>query len=229
MSVNELFLHCRVSKPSMGHSLTALGAENEQTVLPVWRCPVCTFSNAGERNVCGKCKEPMADELKERFSVAKEKPMKTVGDGVFRVKAQASVPVPLRTQPPAVVSANKANIHGVVRSKLNHDTASYRGKFEDPNEPAVKVHTLATSTKNGFVSSAKPAVAKDPVNAWEAHQNKPLKKMSAADMSSKPRSTIEMLQQAATGNAIASLKHTGVEVAPEKKAMAGGQYSKYEM
>ena len=51
-----------------------------------------------------------------------------------------------------------------------------------------------------------------------------------ASTSSKPKSTLEMLQSVDTGiNQIGMLQHTGKAVAPEKKAMVGGQMSKFEM
>ena len=118
--------------------------------------------------MCGKCKEPVTEEIKVANSTSKEREFKTVGDGVFNVPAVRSIAqkssAPVHEPTGASKAVSKANIHGVVQSKLNHDTAAYRGKFEDPNAPAVKVHTLGNSTKNGFVSSsAKP---KSTENAW---------------------------------------------------------------
>lgn len=96
----------------------------------------------------------------------------------------------------------------------------------------MKVHTLANSTKNGFISSSKPAVKTEKSeNAWEAHQNKPLKKFSGGSefsAKSKGSSTIDMLQGACSSNQAAMLKHTGVTVKSEQKPM-GNEMTKYEM
>lgn len=112
-------------KASPGHSLKA-----DPDAPSSWRCPVCTFVNPPVRDACSKCREPMTDELKKLHSVNKEKPMRTVGDGHFSVPVASSAPKPVNSV--ANVPEKKANIHGVVQSKLNHDTAAYRGHFADP-------------------------------------------------------------------------------------------------
>lgn len=139
--------------------------------------------------------------------------------------------------------------------RLNHDTASYRGKFESENAVPAKVTTLSSMKKNGFISSATrapstmaakaaassaasasvsaparsvhaaaPAAAVPYFNAHEARQ---LKKFDGG-VAHGP-SLIDMLQSAASGAAQASLKHTGTSVRAEKKALAGDQYTKFEL
>ena len=169
---------------------------------------------------------------------------------------------------------SKANIHGTVQSRLNHDTASYRGKFESdappgPPQKGANVQTLKSMTKNGFVSSATrnrdvmaaKAVSKPheapPVkfrakyeagggtavgaassssaaaaaSAPKYHnpiEEKPLNKKWANESSAsggigKSRGLIDMLQEACSGAAQASLKHAGPTHKPEYKPMDGFQ------
>ena len=118
---------------------------------------------------------------------------------------------------------SKANIHGVVQSRLNHDTASYRGKFENENaapQKGANVMTLKSLTKNGFISSATRApaamAAKAEAPKYASYDDKPLKKWAdSGNAVSSGTGLINMLQGAVRGDAMPTLKHTGKTVHAE--------------
>ncbi len=127
--------------------------------------------------------------------------------------------------------------------RLNHDTASYRGKFESENavpQKGANVMTLKGLTKNGFVSSATRAPAQMAAKAaaaapapaykpnFNSYDEKPLKKWEGGSVQH-GTGLIDMLQAATSGAAQASLKHAGKLVAAEKKPLAGDQYTKYAL
>ncbi len=126
-------------------------------------------------------------------------------------------------------------------NRLNHDTASYRGKFENENavpQKGANVMTLKGLTKNGFISSATRAPAQmaakaaEPAPAYKPNFNsydeKPLKKWEGGSVKH-GTGLIDMLQAATSGAAQASLKHAGKLVAAEKKPLAADQYTKYAL
>jgi len=130
--------------------------------------------------------------------------------------------------------ASKANVHSFVHSKLNHDTASYRAKFE--KEPSAEdskganIHSISDLTKNGFVSSVSRKSGSSVSNAYTRHEAtaapRPAKYRSGGSKGKSGGGLLAMLQAAADPSAIASLKHTGVVHQPTTKGLGAGQYTK---
>jgi len=122
------------------------------------------------------------------------------------------------------------NVHQLVRSKLNHDTVSYRGKFERPSseqkDAMKKVHTLGDTVKNGFISSASAGrtggkhntPAPRPAKYMLAHQGK----------KSKSGGLLQMLQSTANQSTVASLKGAPT-IMPSVKAMDDGTYTRFAL
>ena len=124
---------------------------------------------------------------------------------------------------------SKANIHTFTRSKLNHDTVSYRAKFEKEDddksqgtESKANIQTLGGMVKNGFISSSAPR----PKNK---HDETPAPRPAKYSLGPKAQSKgglLSMLQAAASSDAVASLKHTGTTVMPSVKPLGDGTYTK---
>jgi len=134
-----------------------------------------------------------------------------------------------------------ANISKPVRSRLHRDTAAYRGKF-DAKPLGGKKGNIATighlTSKSGWQTSVNfKKLAKDSIRAkkqknrprhsWEERAFTPPPERKR-DKDGKPLGTIAKLQAAASGIAMASLKHNKRYVQRSKKSLGSGT-SKYEM
>lgn len=126
----------------------------------------------------------------------------------------------------------KNNIHRPVQSRLNHDTVSYRAKFEKEGEQRGlgnkgNIFTIGSTTKNGFVSSTRYVNKHDEKAAprpAKYSQGKAYK-----GQGKRQAGLLGMLQQACNSTAVASLKHTGTKHIPTVKANADGTYTKLAM
>lgn len=107
--------------------------------------------------------------------------------------------------------SRKGNVSSYTRSKLNDDTASYRGKFQHTAKPLggrkMNIATIGhLVSKNGFNTTIKKMKT-----GWDKHGDRPVTPPpSKKGKKDKPSSWISALQQAASTGAVASLKHRGV-------------------
>jgi len=102
--------------------------------------------------------------------------------------------------------STKGNVTHCTRSRLNNDTASYRGKFQDKAKPlGGRKMNIATIehlvSKNGFNTTIKKMK-----NGWDNHADRPVTP-PGKKKGKKVNSWISALQGAASTGAVASLRH----------------------
>lgn len=131
---------------------------------------------------------------------------------------------------------NKSNMKTFVRSKLNHDTASYRAKFDDKNikEKKTKIQglkgnyaTINELTRNGFqtsISKSKKPSKTDQIKTRikNLHDERPVTPPPNKGKAKK-RTLIDRLQQAHSGEIMANLRKGGRYMRPDKKDIEGGK------
>lgn len=108
--------------------------------------------------------------------------------------------------------SRKGNAKSFTRSKLNHDTASYRGKFQHNAKPlGGRKMNIATIehlvSKQGFNTAIKKMKT-----GWDSHDERPVtppgkRKGGKRKGGKRGRSWITALQSAASTGAVASLRH----------------------
>lgn len=146
-------------------------------------------------------------------------------------KPNKKAPKPIHKQDPKQLGykpSRKGNVNTFTRSKLNHDTASYRGKFAHTAKPlGGKKMNIATIehlvSKQGFNTAVKKMK-----NGCDSHTDRPVTPPGKRKKGGKRQSSwITALQQAASTGAVASLKHRDarhearhLDIAGKKSKMA---------
>ena len=142
-------------------------------------------------------------------------------------------------------ASKKQKVNGFVRSKLNHDTASYRAKLEGKGNPndikrtikgmkkGVQYATIDDLTKNGFQTT----LSTKNKNKGDKQQQYKLQKTRASIrklVDERPvtpppkgkrgvkRGLLDKLQKAHTGEIMANMRHGGRYMRTQKKRFGSG-------
>eukprot|EP01083_Nonionella_stella_P226278 803758_1 len=109
-------------------------------------------------------------------------------------------------------SSKKRNVNSFVRSKLNHDTASYRAKFEGKGNPNDVKRVIKGMRKESTKASIRKLNDERPVTPPPR----------GCKQKGGKRTLIDRLQKAHTGEIMANLRQGGRYMRPQKKRMGSG-------
>jgi len=204
---------------------------------------------------------PVLHNPKQKIAMAKaakgkeNRPGKTVsGVGSSKVSTSSSYKMKklkkedLSTKHLGYKSGKKRNVGGMVRSKLNHDTASYRAKFVGKGNPndvkgvikgmrkGSQYATMGDLTKNGWTTSvgkhkAKEFSTKNMSEKQKARNRAIVKLNDARPVTPPPKrgkgqrkaGLLDQLQKAHSGEIMANMRSKGRYMRPATKDMGGGK------